>query len=104
MGGANGKILGEEKQAAPAEYYHGNQDAENAGKDGQQHQFLVRLQDCEAVPNKFPGLGDASDGVLLLLDGSVLLSNKPIKQDNFAPRSMIGPRRQTQRWDNHARW
>jgi len=103
MGGANGKILGEEKQAAPAEYYHGNQDAENAGKDGQQHQFLVRLQDCEAVPNKFPGLSDASDGILLL-DGSVLLSNKPIKQDNFAPRSMIGPRRQTQRWDNHARW
>jgi len=61
MGGANGKILGEEKQAAPAEYYHGNQDAENAGKDGQQHQFLVRFQDCETLPDKFPGLGDPSD-------------------------------------------
>ena len=70
MGGANGKILGEEKQAAPAEYYHGNQDAENAGKDGQQHQFLVRFQDYETVPNKFPGLSDASDGILLL-DGSI---------------------------------
>jgi len=70
MRGSNRKILGEEKQATSAKYYHGNQDAENAGKDGQQHQFLVRLQDCEAVPNKFPGLSDASDGILLL-DGSI---------------------------------
>jgi hypothetical protein len=58
--------LRDEKQPAPAEYYHGNQDAEHARKDGQQHQLLIRFQDCETLPNKFPGLSDSSDGVLLL--------------------------------------
>ena len=56
----------QEKQATSAQDRHGNQDAENAGKNGQPQQFPVTFQDGEAVPDEFPGLSDPSDGALLL--------------------------------------
>ena len=59
------KIRWQEKQAGSAEDCDRDQDAKNAGKDGQQHQFRIRLQNRKACRNKLPRLRDPSHQPLL---------------------------------------